>query len=293
MARNAALLMVTALFALTLCACGSNGGTGSDSGSQDAQSVSSASESQAAEYDPSVEAIDLSLEGGSIRYDHVEKANEGLTTEENAFVFVFEFTNKQSEPAQVQQVFRIQAFQNGAELTKNPSYSSAGGDQYELVGAFFGEAMKDGKVTFGKIVCPQDDSPITIMVGPNGARENNYQTMEVPIDSLGSEAGSKTDAAEASTAGAAAGATAEEVDAALQGTWAVGPQGMFTFDEGTLSVEGQGMTLVGTYEVDAASSQIVAHVETTDGSVKFSLPYEFDGSALKFYNSEGNEATKQ
>ena len=277
--------MITALFALTLCACGSSGDSGSASSSQAADSSSSASESQAAEYDPNVETIDLTLEGGNIKYNHVEKADSDLTSAENALVFVFDFTNAQDKPASVQTVFRIQAFQNGVELTETPSYSTAS-DQYELVHAFLGEAMKGGTATFGKIVCPKDDSLITIVVGPNGAaREDNYQNMEVAIDNIGAGGGE--------AASEAASASTEEIDAKLRGTWTLGERAVFTFDGDTVDIESDGQSMHGTYEVNPDASTIDGHLEATDATVNIHLPYEYDGTTLKIYNNAGEEMTKQ
>lgn len=188
--KRAIAVILSSLFALLLCSCGSNGGSSSAPASatasaSDSQTAAEPATTQEQEYDPAVDSIDLALDGGIIRFDHVERANAGLTDSENALVFVFEFTNEQNTPASVQSVFRLQFFQNGTELTSNLAYSSEGGDQFELVSAFMNDAMKGGSVTFGTIVEAKDDSPITIMAAPNGyALEDNYQTMEVAIDGI-------------------------------------------------------------------------------------------------------------
>lgn len=247
-----------------------------------------APEPEKAEYDPMVSSIDLTLDGGTIRYDHFEKANAELTDSENALVFVFDFTNAQTVPAQCQSVFRIQFFQNGSELSSDSSYSSEGEDQYELVGAFFNEAMKDGTVTFGRIVVPEDDSPITVMVSPNGvALADNYQTMEVNI----------SDASESSSASSSETSTdvsADEINAALQGTWQIegAETGYFTFDQWSLTVDSSAASMSGTYEIDADSSSIIGHLETSDGTVKVTIPYEYDGTSLKIFNNQGAEMTR-
>lgn len=291
MIKKTAATAITALLALTLCACGSSGGTqvaSNGNASEEAASTSSSSsETQTAEYDPMVDNIDLSLDGGSIRYDHFEKADAELTDADNALVFVFDFTNAQNTPAQCQSVFRIQFFQNGSELNGNHSYSSAGGDQYELVGAFFNDAMKGGTVTFGQIVVPSDDSPITIMVSPEGATlEDNYQTMEVAI--------SGADGSDSSSVGALASTSTDEIDSALQGTWQTegAEKGLFTFEQGSLSVSGSGAIMSGSYEIDTDSMTVIGHLETSDGTVKIELPYEYDGSVLKVFNNRGAEMTR-
>lgn len=295
---------VSTLLALTLCACGSSGSgqpAASANGAEDAQATAENTEANseaAAEellgsvesedalegaYDPNVKSIDLTLEKGSIRFDHVEKANQELTDSDKALIFVFEFTNEQDIPAQAQSAFRFQFFQNGAELTNNLTYNSRGGDQYELVGAFFNDAMKGGTVTFGKIVEPKDDSPITIMVSPNGAAlEDNYQMMEVAID--GSE-NAEDDSADVS---------AEDIVAALQGTWQMGDDGTCTFDKDTVTLANDQATVSGTYDLNLDKSAIIGHLQATDGTVDFALLYDYDGKTVRVFRDidKKDELTK-
>ena len=294
MVRKTTTVLMSALLALSLCACGSNGADqpSSESGPVEEATESSVetNESETEEFDPMVDNIDMSVEGGSIRFVRVEKANEGLVVDEgadNALIFVFEFTNEQNEPAQAQSVFWIQFFQNGTELNSNYTYSSSGGDQYELVGAFFNNAMKGGTVTFGKIVVPRDDSPITIMMSQNGvALDNNYQMMEVPINSSG--ATSNTQAANNTPTSY----SAEEIDAALQGSWTLDNSALFTYNQGTISIESPGVVLSGTYEIDVDGSVVIGRFEATDGTVKIEIPYDYDGETLTIYNSDGQALSK-
>ena len=93
-----------------------------------------------------------------------------LTSADNAYVFVFEFTNLRSEPAQAQNIFQIQFFQNSVEIRDSGSWSSNGGDQYDLVSAYFNEALQGGTITFGRIFVPANDSPVTIMVKRNALK---------------------------------------------------------------------------------------------------------------------------
>lgn len=270
-AKRTALVTCAALIALTLCGCGSNGN--SSNGSGNAQTEEGILE---------VESIDYSTDRGNIKYGYVEKASEGLTDSKNALVFVFDFTNKQDKPTSASSTFIIEFFQNGAELSDHPSYSSSGGDQFKLVSASSDSAMKDGTVQFGQIVIPKDNSPITILVKPNGYfSDSEYQTMEVDISDLdGMAAG-------------AMNASAEQVDTALQGSWSVEGSGTFTFDQGALTVDASGTVMKGTYEVDEGSSTIVGHLGTTDGSVKVSLPYEYGKeSGLKIFNNRNVEMVK-
>lgn len=270
-AKRTALVTCAALIALTLCSCGSNGN--SSNGSGNAQTEEGILE---------VESIDYSTDRGNIKYGYVEKASEGLTDSKNALVFVFDFTNKQDKPTSASSTFIIEFFQNGAELSDHPSYSSSGGDQFKLVSASSDSAMKDGTVQFGQIVIPKDNSPITILVKPNGYfSDSEYQTMEVDISDLDG------------MATGAMNASAEQVDAALQGSWSVEGSGTFTFDQGALTVDASGTVMKGTYEVDEGSSTIVGHLGTTDGSVKVSLPYEYGKeSGLKVFNNRNVEMVK-
>lgn len=176
-----AVTACTAILSLSLCACGTN------PNNQSASDNSNSSSSTQAEnnYDPEVESIDYSTERGNIKYEYVEKANSELTKSDNALLFVFDFTNEQDEPSPAISPFIIEFYQNGVELSDSPSYSSSGGDQYELLRASSDSVMKGSTIQFGQLVVPKDDSPITITIKPNGYfSDNEYQTMEVAIDSL-------------------------------------------------------------------------------------------------------------
>ena len=264
MIRRTIALAIASLFALTLCACTSEGGQ--PSADSAASGSSAANSSQAAEYDPMVETIDLTLDGGSIRFDHVEEANAELTDSENALVFVFDFTNAQSEPAQMQNVFRLQFFQNGAELSNDASWSSTGGEQYDLCNAFFDSAMKGGTVTFGTLVVPEDNSPITVMVSPNGAAlEDNYQTMEVAIEESNAEPTSSEEASASDSESASSDAEEAKSQPIMIGDTASNDQFAITLTDarvdGTLS-----------------SGESSTYWESSDGGVFVIL--EFDVTAL-------------
>ena len=133
-----------------------------------------------------VEWIDLSTAKGAIRYVGVEKANSNLLEydkEKNCALIKFEYTNYQNMPAQVQFSFEFRIFQNGAECNDSVSRSSGGGKQYELCSSFFDEAMKDGKITFARLVALNGKGPLTVIVNEDGNR-NNYQMMEIDISTL-------------------------------------------------------------------------------------------------------------
>lgn len=162
-------LLLSLVICFSLCACGKD-----DTKNTDNKTTTEAADSS------EVESIDFTVEKGSIKYLGIEKANENLVDEENVYVLKFEYTNKQATPAQCQSTFYIQMFQNSVELNDSLSYSSKGGDQYELVGNFFTNAMNGGTVSFGKLVKVKDNSPITVIVKEKGT-DDSYQTMKIEL----------------------------------------------------------------------------------------------------------------
>ena len=294
------LLAISMLVSLTACS-GNAEPTPPASGTESSKAAESVAEEPAStetseepvpaetpeESDPMVDIIDLTYEGeGNIKFDHVEKANSQLTDYSNALIFVFEYTNYQSKPVAVWSTFRLKFYQNGTELTENPSYSSAGGDQFDLVHNYMSEAMKNGKVTFGQIVVPKDNSPITIMVEKNGDSSYPYQMMEVDISSAASSSSSSKSSSSSS-------ASETDIEAALQGQWKLGGENTFTFDNGSITIEGGGNRLDGTYSVNTSSSSIEASLDTTDGSVSIKLPYTYSNGKLTLKNNNGQELVKQ
>lgn len=156
-------LMLTIVVVFTACGESSN-----SQGDQDEKNVTNQSDSL------------LSCDEGILKFIEIQKADPKLTEEENAYVFVFEYTNKKEEPSQVQSTFWIEFFQNGSELSGNTSYSSRAKEHYELCNAFFNDALKDGTVKFGKIAVPKDDSPVTVMVEEK-RNQKHYNTIEVSL----------------------------------------------------------------------------------------------------------------
>lgn len=291
--------VLVAAVTFSMCACGGNAAsapsetTAAEASEEavkeetSAEASSEETEESSEEYDPMVESIDLALEKGAIKYVGFEKANDKLTDADNALVFKFEFTNFQTKPAQTQSVFAIKFYQNGAELSENASYSSGGGDQYTLVKDFFSEALKDGTVTFGQIVLPKDDSPITVMVRRNGGTgsDDDYQMMEVDISDQAAAGENGGDAA-------AADVSAEEIQEALQGTWAIS-NGSFSFDNGNVTCLTAGQVLSGTYEINTAESLIDAEFNATNGNVTIKLPYTYENGEMTVFNNRGEALEKE
>ena len=263
---------------LALAACGNQAPTADGS----AEADSAVETGEQGKNDSNVESINLECADGILKFVRLEKANAMLTSADNAYVFVFEFTNLRSEPAQAQNIFQIQFFQNSVEIRDSGSWSSNGGDQYELVSAYFNEALQGGTITFGRIFVPADDSPVTIMVKRNGGdADAPYQMMTVALSDV-SDGG-----------GADEALSAEEVEALLQGTWVLQNVNYFTFDNGTISVVSNGSTLNGTYTVNVQDATVDATIAGTDGNVKIHLPYTVTDDALGLFNNSGEALVKQ
>ena len=283
-------ILVSAMV-LSMCACGGDSSAGdaktstvesTENAGETVETTVEETEESSEEYDPMVDSIDFALENGAIKYVGIEKASEKLTDAENALIFKFEFTNYQAKPSQAQTVFAIKYYQNGAELSERASWSSNGGEQYTLINDFYSEALKDGTVTFGQIVVPKDSSPVTVMVRRNGGSgsDNDYQMMEVDIADLGSEKE------------AAADVSGEELQKALQGTWALS-NGSFSFDNGNVTCLSAGNILSGTYEINRQESVIDAVFDSSDSKVTIHLPYTYTDGVMTVFNNRGEVLEKE
>lgn len=287
MLKQAGKVAAATLLAISLCACGSTGSNQTTEVQQteevqekepveSEESTTTSDEKDELKYSVD-QNLDYSLEGGNIHFVRVERADDELTEGENVLLFVYDFTNQLDNPSQAQNVFWISYYQNGTELKNSLAYSGAAAEQYELVSAFYNNAMKGGTVTFAQIVQPKDDSPITVMVTPNPhSNDDEYQMMEVTFG----ESAQSSDSSQA-----AASFSTDDVDAALQGTWDMGTDGKWTFEQGSVTFDA-GKTISGTYEINADASTIVMNLEATDGTVKATLPFEYDGGTLRVFKNK-------
>lgn len=294
------------LLSLSLFACGKSAQGEKDADPQgemlteDTQIISEADKgteapTEANEVDPYVSSIDFTTQAGNLKYIKFEPAADGLITPysgsdqsfEFSYVFSFAFKNFAAKPSQCQNAFQIQFFQNGVELDDNYPYSSKGGKQYELVGAYFNNAMKDGTVTFGKIVVGTDDSPITIMVSENG-NDDNYQMQEVSLTG-------NVDKQEPAERTNVSAASEEEIDKALQGVWDLSGQGTFSFLDGDFSlfISQNNQTLSGTYSINLDESKVDATVAASDGNVIIHFPFTYEDGVLTLKNNQGKALEKQ
>ena len=268
---------MTVCVMMAACSSGGAGGTGTEN-----QESSKTDNGAAA-------SIDLTVDGGSIKYVGFEKAHPDLTEEEDDYVFYFDFTNNVDEPQQSQNVFTIQFFQNGAELKKSVSWSGKAGEQYDVVSAYFNDALKGGTIHFGRIVIVDDNSPITILVKDRNDSKTS-QMMEVDI----SGAGGTSTTGEAETEKNES-LTADEVENLVSGRWVADDgSGEVSFDAGSIVFTAQGQMLSGTYEVETEQSAIIGHLPVSDGqSLKITIPYTYEDGNFVIYNNSGGTFTKQ
>ena len=179
MKKKHVLLLLVLVFCFSLCSCGN-----SSTSSEETSNVEEVKEEEETT-EPVVESIDFTLDAGNVKYVGIEKADSELVMDEkNVYLVKFDYTNNQSAPAQVHTTFTLDFFQNGVELYDNLGWSSAGDEnQFKLVDGYFSDVMNGGTLTFAKLVQLEDESPLTIMVKENGGDPNNYQMMEVKINS--------------------------------------------------------------------------------------------------------------
>lgn len=283
------------VIAMSLCACGASPVITNDSGAAtvtESNTERTDGENQGVTEKENSE-IDFTLDEGNIKFVKFDKADPELTDQENALIFIFDYTNYQDRPSNVQGTFWIRCFQNGAELNDSVSYRVVDKEQYYLIQSFYSEALKGGTVTFGKLVYPKDNSPITIMVEKQGSKDE-YQMMEVDISAPSSEnknSGTTGETQGSADADVVTDVSAEEVDELLQGTWEL-PNGKFVFRHGNVIIYPTDAVLAGTYEINTGDSAVVVTVKASDGDVKMTLSFEYSNGALTLRNNRGVELTK-
>ena len=266
-------IMFAMIFAFSACGGGEGSSDSQDSGQAEAGIMG--------------ESADLiSSDAGELKFIGIQKADPKLVEEENAYVFIYEFTNLKDDPAQCQSAFWLQYFQNNTEITANSlTYFSEAKEQYDLVQAFYNEALKDGVVRFGQIVLPQDDSAVTIMAKEQN-NQDHYETIEVSL-SDGSVTGGESK-------GSGDSAEAADIDPMLQGDWVLEETNTFHFDNGAVSFSADGgKEFSGEYTINQDTSEIDCVVHDSGQDTKFHLPYEIKDGTLHLYNNHGSEMIRQ
>ena len=99
---------------------------------------------------------------------------------------------------------------------------------------------------------------------------------------------------EAPEAEPAVSVSAEDIDSLLQGAWALeGSADTMSFEDGKVVISGSGQMLSGSYEVDTEESAVIGHIETSDATLKITIPYSYEDGVLKIFNNRGAEMFKQ
>lgn len=250
------LLSLVMLFSLTACA-GSNVGKTEES------------KQETAEF--------LDTDEGSLRCVSIEKANSGLCDEENVWVVTFEFTNKTAEPKECQNLFDMTFFQNNVEVDEISSYSSSGGDHYELLGNYFKETLNGGTITFGEAIILTDESPVTVFM-----EEKNYSDEEVKKATVVLDLGGSAEEPDVSV-------DADTIKTAAQGTWDLNGN-KIVIEGNTISFDGG---ISGTFTINTETKSLDAEMKASDGIVTINLPFTYENETLKLFNNQNEELVKQ
>lgn len=143
---------------------------------------------------------------------------------------------------------------------------------YELEGNFNISVSKDNKYI-------NDLSGKQAFSIPEARRTDLTPKAEEPEegeDTVSTEEGENTASTEE---GEGSEISEEEIDEQLQGEWVLnaGSGGVFGFDDGVMTVEANGMTLTGTYEINVEDSTVDGHFQSNEGkTVTIHMPYKID-----------------
>ncbi|MBE7019136.1 MAG: DUF5067 domain-containing protein [Ruminococcaceae bacterium] len=262
-------LLLAGFMLMTLAGCGATKTTNTGDTAQTEQMA-------AEQADPEI----LDTEKGTLRCLGVEKANSALSKESNVYLVKFEFTNKQKNPAECQDLFEINCFQNKVEVDELSNYYSDGGEHYELLGNYFKEAMTDGTITFLRGFILPDSTEITVSMKD---KKNSELTTTVTLNL-------ESNADRIETADSV-GISVEQVVADLQGTWVYGNNpNSFVFEGDILTVGGR---MKSTYTINTETSEIEATFDASDGEVSIAIPYKYENGELQVFNNSGEQLTKE
>ena len=262
---------------LSMAACGGNSNQGQAGETDQDRTVAN---------EEMVEEIDYSNEKGAVKYIGFEKADPDLTDDDNddALVLIFEYTNLQNEVKAFWNDFQLKFYQEGTEIKEAGSWMTKAREQSDLVSAFFDTALKDGKITFGRIVLPKNNSPITVVLSGNSPESTGVcQMMEINIasDTGTEEKNSSPDE--------------DTIKSALQGTWRHEESGgSFTFTEDDVTLDnGNNGIMKGVYEINLEDKVIECTFNATDGKVRVKMPFEYDDGTLTLKNNRNEEVLKK
>lgn len=263
------LCLLLAALMLSCTACGKTPTDSQQSTEQTADSAASANT--------------LDTENGTLKFIGMEKTNDKILTEKtpNVWIFKYEFTNKTSEPKECQNLFEIKCFQNNVETSDvESSYSSEGGEQYDLISNYFLETLKGGTITFGRFVQLTDESPVTIYLSEKKSENSVSFTVDVKEETTNTPEGNIV--------------SADKVSKDLLGEWKAAPgkgNGTLTFTESTVTMVGDNnLTITGTYEIKAEESYVYAEFTSSDNKlVKVKFHYKYENDKLIILNDAGED----
>lgn len=87
---------------------------------------------------------------------------------------------------------------------------------------------------------------------------------------------------------------AQTVDALLQGKWTHSASGgVFTFTNGSMTMQANGTTANGTYTIDTAAQNVDILIKTVDNDVTAHLPFTYENGVLALFNNHGEALEKE
>ena len=88
--------------------------------------------------------------------------------------------------------------------------------------------------------------------------------------------------------------SAEDVEAALQGTWDMPDgSGSMAYDSGSFAVISGGQTLNGEYTIDMDEMVIAGRIKTSNGTLAIKTPFVYEDGTLKIFNNKEVELVKR
>ena len=174
MKKYSAIIIALLISVLVLTSCGKSSEVPTES--SEATSVETESETSEEEKEASTAPLHFEVEGGILDYLDYEYVGKGFYSNgdgdyTHTIVINFDYTNKDSSAKNYMSDFRITAFQNGIELSKPSSYYPDGAP--ESFTKAHNNVTKDSSIKIGVAFILQDYSPITIIAGHNGGKEES------------------------------------------------------------------------------------------------------------------------
>lgn len=101
-------------------------------------------------------------ENGKITFLGVEKAEPGITNEENAYVIKYEVTNEADEPREGNAIFYFDIYQNNVEVDDINYRIKTDSEQSTILDNEHKGIMTGGTLVAGKLIVLNDTTPLTI-----------------------------------------------------------------------------------------------------------------------------------